>query len=252
VEERCSTSCLSEVSNVLAMDHHSSWPFTRNLLRSLDPRVKVTFNMACQSQFSEQSNAHGPSADKLPALDAACVPPALVESTAKRQRFQLDECDPLKARYAESVTLAALRRDEPHMRDVFNRHKDLDNGLSKAAFISALREVAAPVLFSRDEDGVYKLADTNMSDSVDFSEFGRPFFQNLFPQTFFFLLFSSPAISRSHNAINALIFRFMFSANFSDELEKLLQRHNLSVRLHALAPRIETPHSSPVLFSNVV
>ena len=99
--------------------------------------------MASQSQFSVESDAHGLSADKLPALDAACLPPALVDSTAKRQRFQLDACDPLKGRYAESVTVAALRRDEPHMRDVFHRHKDLDNGLSKAAFIAALREVAA-------------------------------------------------------------------------------------------------------------
>jgi len=165
-------------------DHYSSWPFTRNLLPSLDLRVKVTFNMACQSQFSEESNAHGLSADKLPALDASCTPPALVESTAKRQRFQLDECDPLKGRYTESVTLAALRRDEPHMRDVFNRHKDLDNGLSKTAFIAALREVAAPVLFSHDEEGVYKLADTNMSDSVDFSEFGCPFSKTFFPNLF--------------------------------------------------------------------
>jgi hypothetical protein len=155
-------------------------PYTRNLLLSLDPRVKVTFNMASQSQFSVESDAHGLSADKLPALDAACLPPALVDSTAKRQRFQLHACDPLKGRYAESVTLAALRRDEPHMRNVFNRHKDLDNGLSKAAFIAALREVAAPVLFSHDQDGVYRLADTNMSDSVDFSEYGRPF-SNFFP-----------------------------------------------------------------------
>jgi hypothetical protein len=159
--------------------------------------------MAYRSQFLEEHNAHRPTTEVLPAGNAAYLPPAVVKSTAKCQSCLLEECDPLKDRYTDSVTLATLRRDEHHMRDVFNRHKDLDNGLSKIAFIAALREVAAPVLLSHDPDGVYKLADTNMSDSVDFSEFGRPSYKP-FSQTHLPTFFR-PAPPQFLDRINALI-----------------------------------------------
>lgn len=63
------------------------------------------------------------------------------------------------------------------MKGVFERHKDVDGGLSKAAFIAALKEVEAPVLFSSDsasEDDLFRRADTNASGSVDLSEYALP------------------------------------------------------------------------------
>ena len=79
--------------------------------------------------------------------------------------------------YAKSIALSAKRRDDAHMKGVFERHKDVDGGLSKAAFIAALKEVEAPVLFSSDsasEDDLFRRADTNASGSVDLSEYALP------------------------------------------------------------------------------
>jgi len=79
--------------------------------------------------------------------------------------------------YAKSIALSAKRRDDAHMKGVFERHKDVDGGLSKAAFIAALQEVEAPVLFSSDsasEDDLFRRADTNASGSVDLSEYVLP------------------------------------------------------------------------------
>jgi hypothetical protein len=79
--------------------------------------------------------------------------------------------------YAKSIALSAKRRDDAHMKGVFERHKDVDGGLSKAAFIAALKEVEAPVLFSSDsasEDNLFRRADTNASGSVDLSEYAFP------------------------------------------------------------------------------
>ncbi len=76
--------------------------------------------------------------------------------------------------YAKSIALSAKRRDDAHMKGVFERHKDVDGGLSKAAFIAALKEVEAPVLFSSDsasEDNLFLRADTNASGSVDLGEY---------------------------------------------------------------------------------
>ena len=137
--------------------------------------------MARTPQLAEESHAALQSElPQLNALDDARTHPALVESASKRQR-RLEQCDQLTGRYTESVTLAALRRDEAHMRAVFGRHKDLDGGLSKDAFVAALREVAAPVIFSHDEDGVYKLADADMSGSVDFCECDCPLYYSFSP-----------------------------------------------------------------------
>jgi hypothetical protein len=79
--------------------------------------------------------------------------------------------------YAKSIALSAKRRDDAHMKGVFERHKDVDGGLSKAAFIAALKEVEAPVLFSSDnasEDNLFSRADSNASGSVDLSEYAVP------------------------------------------------------------------------------
>ena len=59
------------------------------------------------------------------------------------------------------------------MKELFERHKDVDGGLSQAAFIAALKEIEAPVLFSSDsasDDSLFLRADTNASGCVDQSE----------------------------------------------------------------------------------
>ena len=79
--------------------------------------------------------------------------------------------------YDKSIALSAKRRDDAHMKGVFERHKGVDGGLSKAAFIAALKEVKAPVLFSSDsasEDNLFCRADSNASGSVDLSEYALP------------------------------------------------------------------------------
>ena len=76
--------------------------------------------------------------------------------------------------YAKYIALSAKRRDDAAMKVVFERHKDVAGGLSKAAFIAALKEVEAPVLFSSDstsEDALFARADTNASGCVDLSEY---------------------------------------------------------------------------------
>lgn len=76
--------------------------------------------------------------------------------------------------YAKHIALSAKRCDDAAMKVVFERHKDDAGGLSKAAFIAALKEVQAPVLFSSDstsEDALFARADTNASGCVDLSEY---------------------------------------------------------------------------------
>ena len=72
-------------------------------------------------------------------------------------------------RCSRSIALSALRRDQAHMSSVFNRHKDVDNRMSKDALIAALQEVDAPVAI-KECDAVFRLADTNMDGFVDFDE----------------------------------------------------------------------------------
>ena len=45
----------------------------------------------------------------------------------------------LSANYAKPIALSAARRDESHMKSVFERHKDIQGGLSKTALMAALR-----------------------------------------------------------------------------------------------------------------
>jgi hypothetical protein len=79
--------------------------------------------------------------------------------------------------YTKCIALGGKRRDSAYMKELFERHKDVDGGLSQAAFIAALKEVEAPVLFSSDnasEDSLFLRADTNASGCVDQSECARP------------------------------------------------------------------------------
>ena len=71
--------------------------------------------------------------------------------------------------YSESIALSAMRRDQEHMRAVFDRHRDVEHGMSRDALIAALREVDAPVI-SKEPDAVLRLADTNMNGLVEFDE----------------------------------------------------------------------------------
>lgn len=75
------------------------------------------------------------------------------------------------------MTLSGKRLDGAYMKAVFERHKDVEGGLSKAALMAALREVEAPVLSSSDgasEDSVFRRADTNSSNYVDLDECASP------------------------------------------------------------------------------
>ncbi len=57
------------------------------------------------------------------------------------------------------------------MKAVFEQHKDVDGGLSKAALVAALKKVRAPVLSSSetatDEDSLFRRADSKLSGAVD-------------------------------------------------------------------------------------
>ena len=71
------------------------------------------------------------------------------------------------------MALSGKRLDGAYMKAVFERHKDVEGGLSKAALMAALREVEAPVLSSSDgasEDSLFRRADTNASNYVDLDE----------------------------------------------------------------------------------
>ena len=72
-------------------------------------------------------------------------------------------------RISESIARSHMRRDQSHMRAVFERHQDVHNGMSKDALIFALKEVDAPVVI-KECDAVFRLADTNMDGYVDFDE----------------------------------------------------------------------------------
>ncbi len=58
-------------------------------------------------------------------------------------------------RCSKSIALSALRRDQAHTRAVFERHKDVDNRMSKDALIFALKEVDAPVAI-KECDAVFQ------------------------------------------------------------------------------------------------
>ena len=76
--------------------------------------------------------------------------------------------------YFKPMSLSAARRDESHMKAVFERHKDVEGGLSKTALMAALRDVDAPVLSTGEgnsEDDVFRRGDSNMSGFVDLNEY---------------------------------------------------------------------------------
>jgi hypothetical protein len=65
--------------------------------------------------------------------------------------------------------------DEKLMQDVFDRYADSNKGLSKAALMSALREVGAPVLTGKnspeEDEMIFRRADANLDGSVNFKEY---------------------------------------------------------------------------------
>ncbi len=132
--------------------------------------------------------------------------------------------------YATCMALSAARRDLAHMKVVFDRHKDVEGGLSKTALVAALKEVDAPVLSSSEgasEDSLFRRADTNLSGSVDQNECAL---LPAFPHT-------------RHSCSNAMMRRFMLVANLPDDLEMFLADHNLSVSAAAAFPPQRTCHS---------
>ena len=82
--------------------------------------------------------------------------------------------DATQTEYTKSMALSAARRDKVHMKSVFDRHKDVQGGMSKAALLAALQDVNAPVLSSSEgasEDSLFSRADTNFSGAVDLNEY---------------------------------------------------------------------------------
>ena len=78
--------------------------------------------------------------------------------------------------FQQQIAHAAQRKDEAHMRRIFNRHAKKDK-LSATALIEALKDVSAPVLAAASSEGtlntadyVFRRADANLSGDVDFSE----------------------------------------------------------------------------------
>ena len=135
--------------------------------------------------------------------------------------------------YAKHIALSAKRRDDAAMKVVFERHKDDAGGLSKAAFIAALKEVEAPVLFSSDstsEDALFARADTNASGCVDLSEYAALPFLFVTCQAF---------------AVISVVRRLKLAANLPDDLEMLLEDHRLSFAAAAL--RAHAPSGSDQL-----
>ena len=116
--------------------------------------------------------------------------------------------------YAKHMALSAARNDAAHMQAVFDRHTDVEGGLSKAALMVALKEIDAPVLSSSDgasEDSLFHRADTNMSNYVDLNECAA----------------SRLAICCACG--NDTMRRFMLVANLPDDLEMFLDDHSLGV-----------------------
>ena len=103
---------------------------------------------------------------------ATTQPPHVSRSTAVE----------LSTDYAKPMALSAARRDESHMKAVFERLKDAEGGLSKTSLMAALREVDAPVLATSEgnsEDDLFRRADSNSSGSVDLNEYVSRLFKSV-------------------------------------------------------------------------
>ncbi len=133
--------------------------------------------------------------------------------------------------YAKHMALSAARNDEAQMKAVFERHTDVEGGLSKAALMAALKDIDAPVLSSSDsasDDTLFRLADTNLSGYVDFSECAFP-------------------SHHTHGVCsNAAISRFMLVASLPDDLELFLADHSLRVSCASVFPLHFAIHSLAV------
>jgi hypothetical protein len=145
------------------------------------------------------------------------------------QSTLVDGCHSPAPAYADHIALSAQRRDKSRMQEVFNRHMDVEGkGLSKAALMAALKEVAAPVLSSSDgasEDSLFRRADTNLSNYVDSDECGG---------TFDFMCCV---------CYNAVACRFFLVVNLPDDLEMFLADHSLGVSAVTAMPLLRACHS---------
>ena len=123
-------------------------------------RPALPFGFASETKSSTSAMKETPAAsiESVSNAPQQASPPAVADSPTD---------------YTKCIALGGKRRDSAHMKEVFERHKDVDGGLSQAAFIAALKEVEAPVLFSSDnasDDSLFLRADTNASGFVDQSE----------------------------------------------------------------------------------
>ena len=69
------------------------------------------------------------------------------------------------------------------MKALFERHRDVADGLSQTALMAALREVEAPVLSSSEftsDDSIFRRADSNLSGTIDLNEYVSPHFVAFF------------------------------------------------------------------------
>ncbi len=115
--------------------------------------------------------ASGSDSSLAPPIDASSVG----SSSGPHAPFQISTQSPstlIRDPLSESIALSASRCDEAYMREVFERCRDVDDGMSKEALICALKEVDAPVLLSNinDSDAVFCLAATNTNGHVAFAE----------------------------------------------------------------------------------
>ncbi len=128
--------------------------------RKIDVSEKRRDDAHAQAVFERHKDLDGGPSKAAPMSAHTVSPPTAVDSPTN---------------YLKPMSLSAARRDESHMKAVFERHKDAEGGLSKTALMAALREVDAPVLATSEghsEDDLFRRADSNLSGAVDLNEYG--------------------------------------------------------------------------------
>ena len=86
---------------------------------------------------------------------------------------------PTASHFAQTIDAAARRDDDKLLRRIFDVYADSNGKLSSAALMSALNDVAAPVLaaVTAEEplsaaEQIFRRADANLNGDVDFIECG--------------------------------------------------------------------------------
>jgi hypothetical protein len=170
-----------------------------------------------QSEADSMGSGHSVAAADSVATSESAPPDAAAGGSPPQQPMLAES----PVDYAKHMALSAARNDAAHMKAVFDRHTDVEGGLSKAALMAALKEIDAPVLSSSDgasEDSLFRRADTNLSGYVDFNECA---FQT----------------HHTHGVCsNAAVSRFMLVASLPDDLEMFLADHSLRVSCASAFP----------------